>query len=408
MKVAVIGCGASGMTAAIMAVRNGLNASDITIYEASDRCGRKILATGNGRCNLCNDVMNKDMFYTSGKAGDELLEHILETVSVDDIKAFFDSLGVLTVSKDGYIYPRSMQALTVEEALKNACDDLGIKIITSSVCTEITSDGSGYKLVCGGKSIYADKVVLSVGLGSGGFLVKGFDLKSMLNSLNIPFSDMYPALCGLDTSDDLRSIKGVRAKGKVSLFVDDKFEASDEGEIQLTEKAVSGIPVFQISRIAGRALAKGSKLHVLLDMMSEYSSDEISALVDDRIAKYGKSQMYFAFNGMMNNKLMSYILKRSGISNNETASGIDIGRIKKLKDNLKALRLNICDIQSSDKAQTMSGGIELSEVSCELELKSLKGLYAVGEILDIDGKCGGYNLYLAWATGIICGRSIAR
>ncbi len=396
------------MTTAITAVRNGVRPSDITIYEASEKCGRKILATGNGRCNLGNEILDSEMFYSSSGGRKEFLDDLIKRINMDDIKDFFRSLGVITVSKNGYLYPRSMQALTVLNALKNECDDLGINIRTKCVCTEVTRSGSGFELLINGKKEYSDVVVLSCGLGSGGFGIKGSEFTALLKGLKIKHNKTVPALCGLDVYDDLRSIKGVRSAGSVSLFVSGRFSGTEEGEIQFTEKAVSGIPVFQLSSLAGRALEKGEKCCLTIDLMNEYDKDDVKEIIGSRIDRFPEREIYYAFNGIMNNKLMSYVLKRSGISDKSPAGSLDDGRKKALFENLKELKFDVKNIQPADKAQTMSGGIDLSAIGRNMDIYGNDGLYVTGEMIDVDGKCGGYNLYLAWATGIICGRSLAK
>ncbi len=396
------------MTTAISAVRSGIRPSDITVYEASDKCGRKILATGNGRCNLGNELLEPGMFYSESGDVSKFTGDIISRVSISDIKDFFETLGIITVSKNGYLYPRSMQALTVTEALKNECTELGIIIDTSCVCTGIVRSGAGFELTVNGKKKYSDVVVLSCGLGSGGFGIKNADIFAVLDDLGIKYIKPLPALCGLDVSDDMRTVKGVRAPGRVSLYVSDKFCAADEGELQFTEKAVSGIPVFQISRMAGRALNKGEKCTLFLDLLSEYDETMVMDIIEDRIRRFSKREMYFAFNGILNNKLMSYIMKRSGISDKDIAGSLDEASKKRFAGCLKGLKFNVKNIQAADKAQTMSGGVDLSVIGGGMEIKDIPGLYVTGELIDVDGKCGGYNLYLAWATGLICGRSLKR
>ncbi|MCR4791656.1 MAG: aminoacetone oxidase family FAD-binding enzyme [Lachnospiraceae bacterium] len=407
MNISIIGCGASGMTAAISAIRNGADPECITIYEASDRPGRKILATGNGRCNLGNEFLDRSCFYVSDDRGRTFVDGILSSFSTDDLKEFFDSLGIITVSKNGYLYPRSLQALSVLDALVKTCEDAGVRIEYSSPVTGIKKTGDRILLNFGDCSEETDRVIISSGMGSGGFAIKGIDALGIFDGLGLELRKAYPALCGLKVSDDIRSVAGVRAHGKVTLMSEKTDLGEDEGEIQFTKETVSGIPVFQVSRQASAYLADGRRVYAVLDLMPEVSADDVSEMIRKRIRMYPEREAAFLLNGVLNNKLSSYVLKRSGIKNELKTGQIDYDKTVRLSDNIKALKFDITGTESAEKAQTMEGGISLNEVRDDLELKKHKGIYVAGELLDIDGKCGGYNLYLAWATGLIAGRSAA-
>ncbi len=412
MKISIIGCGASGMTAAISAIRNGADPSDITIFEASDRPGRKILATGNGRCNLGNEYLEASCFYTYGKQGKDLLGRLLSEFDTDDLKAFFRSLDIITVSKNGYLYPRSMQASSVLNALMTEINDAGVGIVYSALINSICKKDGRFVLKTADSCYEADRVIVSSGFGSGGFDVKaeGMDIKRDLSMMSDSFEyrTPVPALCGLVVSEDITSIAGVRTKGGISLFSYEELLGCDEGELQFTKECISGIPVFQVSRQAAHALKAGQPVSAELDLIPEMTEDELRTEIYDRIKAHPSRKIYEILNGLINDKLIKYIYLGAGISGRDKVLDLPSEKIDMLILLFKHLLFEITGTEKQDKAQTMSGGVSISSVNDDLSLKGSDGLYITGELLDIDGKCGGYNLYLAWATGLIAGRSAAK
>ncbi|MBP1585887.1 MAG: aminoacetone oxidase family FAD-binding enzyme [Lachnospiraceae bacterium] len=411
MRISIIGCGASGMTAAISAIRSGADPAQITIYEASDRPGRKILATGNGRCNLGNEYLDASCFYTSDKEGDEFLYELISSFSADDLKAFFDSLGIITVSKNGYLYPRSMQASSVLNALMTELNSAGVQPVYSSVVTCIERSDDGFMLKVNDSQVKCDRVIIASGLGSGGFEIKNSDTSVMIGSLlkdKNRFRKNLPALCGLTVSEDITSCAGVRAKGSISLYSDDEFLGRDEGELQFTKECISGIPVFQISRQASLYLDMKRPVMADIDLVPDMSSDELSSYIMNNIETHPDRKIYEILNGLINDKLAKYIYLKAGISGRDEVSKIPSGIIDRLITLCKELIFTVTGTESKEKAQTMCGGLSIEAVDQNCMLKDCRGAYVTGELLDIDGKCGGYNLYLAWATGLIAGRSAVK
>ena len=411
MRISIIGCGASGMTAAISAIRSGADPAQITIYEASDRPGRKILATGNGRCNLGNEYLDASCFYTSDREGDEFLDELISSFTAYDLKSFFDSLGIITVSKNGYLYPRSMQASSVLNALMTELNSAGVQPVYSSVVTCIERSDDGFLLKVNDSQVKCDRVILATGLGSGGFEIKDSDPAVMFGSLlknKNRFRNNLPALCGLTVSEDITSCAGVRAKGRVSLYSGDELLGSDEGELQFTKECISGIPVFQISRQASVYLDMERYVTVCIDLMPEMTSDELSSYIMNNINIHPDRKIYELLNGMINDKLAKYIYLKAGISGRDEVSKIPSDNIDRLITLYKDLTFTVTGTESKEKAQTMCGGISPGLIDKNCMLKDVNGAYVTGELLDIDGKCGGYNLYLAWATGLIAGRSVMK
>ena len=409
MDIAIIGCGASGMTAAISAVRNGADPHHITIYEASDRPGRKLLATGNGRCNLGNEILDESCFYVSDEAGLIFLSSLLQSFSVKDLLEFFESLDIITESKKGYLYPRSMQASSVLNSLLQEINESGVNICFDTPIDGIAEVKDGFILRSGSRNFSADKVIVSTGLESGGFAIPGFGPFDIFSGIEgIVFKETLPALCGLKVSEDITSVAGVRAKGKVSLYSGNEFLGSDEGEIQFTKECISGIPVFQVSRQASVYMSLHKPVRAELDLCPEISEEDLKAMLDGRISRHPGRKIYEIFNGVINEKLLKFVYLKAGISGRDKVSEIPEDKKKCFAETIKNLTFDISGTESAEKAQTMRGGIELKNVNDDCEFKSIPGLYVTGELLDIDGRCGGYNLWFAWATGIAAGRSAAK
>ena len=412
MKISIIGCGASGMTAAISAIRSGADPADITIYEASDRPGRKILATGNGRCNLGNEHLDDSCFYTSDEDGDEFLKKLISSFSVDDLKAFFDSLGIITVSKNGYLYPRSMQSSSVLNAFMTELSCAGVRIVYSSVVTSLEKTDEEFLLIVNGSQVKCDRVIIASGLGSGGFDIKSSEASGIISSLvddgKNSFKKTLPALCGLTVSEDISSCAGVRAKGSISLYSGDKFLGCDEGELQFTRECISGIPVFQVSRQAAIFLDEIKPVSAIVDLMPDMTCDELSSYIRNNISRHPERKIYEILNGIINDKLAKNIYLKAGISGRDEVSKIPSCNIDRLITLIKELQFTVTGTEKKEKAQTMCGGVPLSLIDNNCMLKSVSGAYITGELLDLDGKCGGYNLYLAWATGLTAGRSVVK
>jgi predicted Rossmann fold flavoprotein len=302
-----------------------------------------------------------------------------------------------------------MQAASVLNSLMTEINESGIRICINTPVTGISKDKAGFILRSGDQNFSADKVIVSTGLGSGGFAIPGFEASGLFSCIeDLSFKKLLPALCGLKVSEDISSVAGVRARGEVSLYSGNEFLGSDEGEIQFTKDCISGIPVFQVSRQASVYLDQSRSVTASVDLCPEISEEDLKLLLTDRIRRHPGRKIYEIFNGVINEKLLKFVYLKAGISGRDKVLDIPEEKKNTFIETLKNLRFEIIGTEKSEKAQTMRGGIELININEDCELKRAPGLYVTGELLDIDGKCGGYNLWLAWATGIAAGRSVAK
>ncbi len=397
--IVIVGGGASGLMAAIVAARRGRS---VSILEYKERVGKKILATGNGRCNYTNSYMNISCFRSDNI---NFASSVLEDFSYNDTINFFMDLGIYPRDINGYIYPNSQQALAVREVLELETVYLGVDIICDTKVEHIKKNTDHFVLMTNHGDYKAKKVVIATGgsasknLGSDG---SGFKLAKELGHKIIK---PLPALVQLRTDDsNFKMIAGVRSQAYIELYIDDKLASTESGELQFTQYGVSGIPVFQISRYASKALDKSKKVSLKIDLLHDLDWKATMDLLEKRILINTYKNIEEIFYGLFNNKFILYILKKSGIYSKLEAKKISKGQLISLVNMIKNFEVNIIETNPFDSAQVTCGGIDTTQVSKRtMESKLVAGLYFSGEILDVDGTCGGYNLQWAWSSGFLAG-----
>lgn len=399
-KIAVIGGGPAGMTAAIRAAQAG---ADVTLYEGNDRVGKKILSTGNGRCNFSNEKMGAQYYHGSGK---DLTERILERFGTEWTVAFFETLGMRIKSRDGYLYPASDQASTVLDLLRYELDRRRITVHTGKRITDIGTQ-NGKFILMPGKMCY-DTVILACGgcaapeTGSDG---NGFALAERLGHRIV---SPVPALCALRCRETFyKQVAGVRCDAKVTLFVEGREAAADRGELQLTDYGLSGIPVFQISRHAAKALREKKQVTARVSFLPDLDEEACRDFFQKRLALRPDDEMTIFLTGIVNKKINSLLLKLAGMREKERAGSVDAAAFARLRRLYCGLETMIVDTNGFERAQVCVGGVDCGEVTENLMSKKLPGLYFAGEILDVDGICGGYNLQWAFASGAATGEAAA-
>lgn len=363
--VVIIGAGASGLLCGGVLASSGLL---VTILEKNDRAGKKLSATGNGRCNFTNRNMSAGQFYGSR----DWIERVLDGYGPDELIRKFEEIGVYHREKDGYIYPYTNQASTVVEKLESYCIDNRADIVLGCKATAIKkiTDKEEYRIRTPEGEIRCRYVILAAGgkaskeLGGDG---NGYILAK---SLGHRMQSVFPGLTGLVCRGGFwKQVAGTRVQGRFSLIIDNRVMEGECGEIQITKDGVSGIPVFQMCRVAAQAMAEGHMVEGQIDFVPSMTEEELSHWVK----KYGIS-------GLVQKKWDTYFQRRADIVKN-----------------LKEFRFHVESTFGMERAQVTAGGI-LTEEVCPETLESFMNprLFILGEILDVDGKCGGYNLHLAF------------
>lgn len=406
-QVIIIGGGASGMTAAIFAAREGAR---VTILEHKDRVGKKILSTGNGKCNLSNRRMEADCYRSSVP---DFPMQVIRRFPLDQTLDFFQELGILLKDRNGYLYPLSGQASAVLDVLRNELAECGVEVVTDCTVRAVCPPGRDaekkarvYRVETTKGTFQGDAVILAAGskaapvTGSDG---SGYELAKKLGHRIIK---PLPALVQLRCKENFyKMISGVRIDASVSVYAGDTLLAQDSGEVQLTDYGISGIPVFQVSRYAVRALDAGQKVTAVLDFCPDLGWKEVMAEMRRRKQHAGSRTMEDLFTGWLHKKVAQLFLKLADLPGKRPLSTLTEAEIRTLTQYIKEFQTVVTGSNSFEQAQICCGGVDVREISpVTLESKKQKGLYLIGELLDVDGICGGYNLQWAWSTGALAGR----
>ena len=404
-KIAIIGGGASGMMAGIVASHHG---AQVTIFEHRERVGRKLLTTGNGKCNLTNLSLSKDDYRGNHPS---FVVPVFEKFSVEDTLRFFEQLGLFWKEKNGYVYPVSNQAATVLDLLRFECKRLNIKIVTECGAVSIQpingKKQEGFVVQDKSSKEKFDCVILATGskaapvTGSDG---SGYKIAQKLGHSIVP---VLPALTALKGKEEFfKPIAGVRVDATLSLYIENEYILSDTGELQLTAYGLSGIPVFQLSRYAIKAIKEKQKVHMVCDFLPGVRKKVLLEKIMDR--KKLPMNAEEAFCGILNKKLLLHLLKQAQIKATDMVQNVSDDKLREFCGLIKQCKIPLFDYLPFENAQVCQGGVDTKELYENLESKMQKGLFIVGELVDIDGKCGGYNLQWAWSSGYVAGVCAAK
>ena len=387
MDVIVVGGGASGMTAAINSKRYGNN---VTIIEKNNILGKKLLLTGNGRCNYYNDNMNINNFYSNKD-----VSRFVNEDNLNKVKELFDSVGIIPRIKDGYYYPYSNISNAIQNSLLTEINNLNIKIINEEV---IDIDKNNKFIIKTNNNYYeCDKLILSTGgitypkTGSDGFGYK------ILKKFNHNIITPKPALVPLISNENVKEWKGIRVNSNIKLYINNKFITEEAGEIQLTDYGISGICIMNLSRF----INKENKNTIVIDFIPNINN--LLEFINNRNNKLLNRNIIELLECLLNYKLLYFILRKIHINPDNNWDNLTNKEKELLVNSLKSYKLNIIDTKDENYGETTCGGVDLDEINNNCESKKVNNLFITGEILDIDGKCGGYNLTIAWITGILAG-----
>lgn len=393
MNIAIIGGGPAGFAAAITLARKKYN---VTILEKNSSVLKKLLLTGNGKCNYFNNVQSVDKYHSSSD-----IKNIITKENIDKVNNFWNELGIIPIVKNGYFYPFSESSSSMKSALVNMALSLGVNIVVDREIIGIDEINGKVKVTAKSVSEIYDKVIIATGslaypkTGSTGF---GYEVAKRYG---INVVDVNPSLVQLITDTGMESKwKGIRSHVKV------KYKNHiEEGEIQLTDYGVSGICVFNISRDISINL-RNSKIETIEINFVPWVLSDLKEFLDERNKLLTNRDITELCDAFINYKLLFAICSKLKIDTNKTWDGLSGDEKNKLCNNLTNMQVRVVGTKGYDFAQVCSGGIDLHDLDSNLASKNNPNLYFVGEVLDLDGDCGGYNLTIAILSGILVGDAI--
>lgn len=391
MNIIIIGAGPSGMMCAIKAKNENNN---VTIIEKNDKAGKKLLLTGSGRCNYANEVINETCYFTENR---DLVTNIINSKEINLMHAAIESIGIYPDIINGYYYPYSHNSASVNNLLIEKCKSKGINFIFNEEVNDIKKISTGFKI---NNKYECDKLVIACGGKSYAKTGSDGSLYPNLGNLGIKFTKMYPCLTQIKT-DTIKELSGVRLNAKVSLFDNDKLISCETGELQFIDYGVSGICVFNLSGY----VKSNSNLTIKINFLP--FTDAAGSFIEERMKLLENINLINAFESIINYKVLKYIFKKTGISETAKYKSLTENEKKLFKEYLTSFTLKVYGTNDYDKAQVTMGGVPLTDINIStMESNNVKNLYLIGEILDLTGKCGGYNLMQCFITGLIAGRNI--
>ncbi|OJU12891.1 MAG: hypothetical protein BGN88_15160 [Clostridiales bacterium 43-6] len=396
-KLAIIGGGASGLIAAIAAARNNPSLP-VTLFERNTRVGKKILVTGNGRCNLTNTDLT-EYHYHGEDVG--FVSVALSSFGLEKTLEFFADIGLLTKAEGNEIYPYSLQAGTVLDLLRAECDKRSVEILCDQYITSLKKINNQFII----NDIAFDSVIVACGGKASPHLGTDGSSYQLLTDFGHTLTELYPVITQIKTETDyVKQLKGIKIEA-VAEIVAANLTRTCIGEVLFTEYGLSGPAILDLSRIAATNTQNSPVIHI--DTMPEYSRDEITAILTKKANKQNGT-LEELLTGILNKRLGQVLLKYAGFDLKYEISLLSYKEIKKISAAIKQFSFKVTGVKGFQNAPVTAGGIRTKDFNnTTMESKLCPGLYATGEILDIDGDCGGWNLQWAWSSGYLAGKSAA-
>lgn len=399
----ILGGGASGLTACAYLADRGLH---VTVVEQLDRVGKKLMASGNGRCNLSNTRMDS-AYYGDASA---FVRRVYGQTPPEEVYAFFSSLGLMMAEEDGRLYPRTMMASSVLDVLRNACAKDWVKMRTGCRAVSLSpSRRGGWSVQLeNGEGLFAPVVLCAMGGSASPQLGTDGAGTRMLSRLGHSITPLYPALVQLKCSHSaLPSLKGIRVQAALTLLIDDQPACQESGELLFTDYGVSGVCVFQLSRHAAKATDARRQVRLLINLLPEIPAEETQNWLHERVIRMQHADALTLFTGVFPRLLTLALLKESCIAPDTPVSLMNDAQLHAMAKTIGAFSLPITGTQGMKNAQVTAGGVDLEEIAPDTMASALyDGLYLAGEITDVDGPCGGYNLHFAFASALTAAKAI--
>jgi predicted Rossmann fold flavoprotein len=401
-ELIIIGAGAAGLAAAITAARAG---ERVVLLEQNNRPGKKILVSGNGKCNITNRHIATNRFHSINR---DFIEEVLEGYDFIAVKEFFTSIGLALIEgKDGKMFPMSMQASAVVELLEYEAKRVGVKIICDCKVTRMIKEGKDFILETTLGKKYSQKLLITSGSPAApqlGGNDSGYIFATSMGHTLIP---RHPSLVQLCSEESwVKTCAGVKVAGMAKLYANGEYIAEREGDLLFTNYGISGLAILDLSREVSTRLALFDYCELSLDLMPKLSKEKLTNLLLDRIVKGSEKPVELWLQGVLHKKLVKVVLEQSRCKG-KTESDLNRKEINKLVHSIKNLKLSITETKGFNGAEVATGGIDTTEINPQtMESKLVPNLFFAGEILDVDGDRGGFNFHFAWVTGLKVGKVI--
>ena len=396
----IVGGGAAGLVAAITAKRENESLS-VAIIEGLDRVGKKLITTGNGRCNISN--LDNSLSHFHGE-NTEFADFALKTFGKDYLKDFFSSIGIEFTQENGKLYPASLQASSVVDCLRFECERLGVEVLCKTKVKSINK-GKVFSVTGDGFEIHSKALIVATGLFSGGDkLGSDGSVFRIMKALGHKGVNCSPAIVQVKTETDyVKQLKGIKVDAKSGLYKENTLIKEDFDEVLFCDYGLSGPAIMQISRDAFRS---DSEYYICLDLFSKNSKAELVELLKNRVNTLSHRNLEDFFTGLLNKRLGQVILKYCGFRLSQMAYELNENDIENIVQALKCFKFKVLGHTGFNNSQVTAGGLSTLEFDSKTMMsKLISGLFAAGEILDIDGDCGGFNLKWAWCSGILAAKS---
>ena len=405
IRVIIVGGGASGMMAAITAAENG---ADVTLLERNSFAGKKLRITGKGRCNVTNDCTPREMLESVSR-NPKFLIGLVNRFSPADTMEFFENAGVpLKTERGRRVFPVSDKAADIASALVEKMKEAGVRVIYDSRVTGISENDCGFTVNCSDRQYDADRVIIATGGVSYPGTGSTGDGHRILGKMGIKITKLSPSLVPIETVEDFSALTGLSLKNvRLTVYHEEKEVFSEQGEMLFTHFGVSGPLVLSAS--ANMQKYPASEYSLRLNLKPALSREELDKRVLSDFSKYSARDFINSLGDLLPVKLIPYIVSLSGIDPRKKTSGITREERASLLDALTSFPITVRGFRPINEAIITSGGIDVSELNPKTcELKNHPGLYAVGELIDVDAYTGGYNLQIAFSTGVAAGRSASQ
>lgn len=399
--IAIIGAGASGLIAAIECAKKG---AKVCVYEKNNKIGKKILATGNGRCNITNENIELKKFHSNSL---EFAKPVLNQFSTSTCKKYFASLGLeMVVGNKGRLYPASLQASSVVALLEYEARRLGVEFFCESEVSKVTKNKEGFFLHVNDKKIEAKKVLVATGsfaMPTLGSSESGYEIAQSFGHTLI---SAFASLTQLITQENLKALSGVKIEAGVSVYSGKNLLQQEFGDVLFTDYGLSGSCILDVSRMVAKNLLEKNEVNLKLDLLPDMSKEKLKTFLLQRQKNAYDKSIALWLDGFINSKIARFFA-REFVS--KLARELSPKEIMKLCFSLKEFCLHVKDTKGFKNAEVSAGGVNVDEINPQsLESKLQKGLFFSGEVLDVDGDCGGYNLHWAWASGFCVGKSMVQ